>query len=135
MRMEREPVDSTDKDTIIWELIVSTEAGLDTQCHWPSLFTDGTSWNVNLEPMTLPVAGVGYAWSDLYFCLSNDVSSSDDWECWSGVLVHTFIIVSLCTNHGLILTLVISLAQRFGPHLGMEKERVKKWNEHTLLSH
>ena len=37
MRMEREPVDSTDKDAIIWELIVSTEAGLDTQCHWPSL--------------------------------------------------------------------------------------------------
>ena len=68
MRMEGEPVDSTDKDTIIWELIVSTEAGLDTQCHWPSLFTDGTSWNVNFKPMTLPAAGMSQVGVNLNLC-------------------------------------------------------------------
>ena len=54
-RMEGEPVNTTDKDAIICELIVSTEAGLDTQCDWLPLFNNGTSWNVNLESMTLLV--------------------------------------------------------------------------------
>ena len=79
--IKREQVDSTDKDTIIWELIVSTEAGLDTKCHWPSLFTDGTSWNVNLEPMTLPVVVQWLVWRDLYLCLSYDICSLDYGNC------------------------------------------------------
>ena len=80
MRMEGEPVDSTDKDTIIWELVVPTEAGLDTQCHSPPLPSDGPCWNVDFEPMTLPVKVQWLVWSDLYCCPSNNVSSSDDWE-------------------------------------------------------
>ena len=55
--MEGEPVDSTDKDTIMWELVVPTEAGLDTQCHSPPLPSDGPGWDVDFEPMTLPVKG------------------------------------------------------------------------------
>ena len=80
MRMEGEPVDSTDKDTIIWELVVPTEAGLDTQCHSPPLPSDGPGWDVDFEPMALPVEVQWLVWSDLYCCPSNNVSSSDDWE-------------------------------------------------------
>ena len=80
MRMEGEPVDSTDKDTIIWELVVPTEAGLDTQCHSPPLSSDGPSWDMDFEPMTLPVEVQWLVRSDLYCCPSNNVSSSDDWE-------------------------------------------------------
>ena len=53
-RMKGETVDATDCHTIIWELIVSAEAGLDVHSRWTTA-TEGTSWNVDFESMSLPV--------------------------------------------------------------------------------
>ena len=48
-RVEGETVDTAEKDTIIWELIISIDAGLDVQSHGTT-GTEGGSWNVILNP-------------------------------------------------------------------------------------
>ena len=74
-RIERKPVDFTDKVTITWELVVPTETGLDMECYW--LSTDCSSWDLNLQPMIHPVVVQWLVWSDLYLCLGYDICSSD----------------------------------------------------------